>query len=153
KVVVLEQGKPVQPRRRDLALLTRGQLVQESNYCFGEGGAGTYSDGKLYTRCKDRQAVAETLGTLVEHGADPEIAIESRPHIGSNRLPQILSGLRQHLCELGVDYRFGERVSDFVISQDPAARLTGVRCASGLEVIGDAVVLAVGHSAREIYEL
>ena len=151
QVTLLEQGKQVQPRRRDLALLTRGQLVHFSNYCFGEGGAGTYSDGKLYTRCKDRLGVKETLYTLIEHGAEPDIAIESRPHIGSNRLPQILATLRQHLIELGVEYRFGECVSDFLLS--PSGQLRGVCCSSGLTVEADVVVLAVGHSARGIYEL
>lgn len=151
QVVLVEQGKPVQPRRRDLALITRGQFVPDSNYCFGEGGAGTYSDGKLYTRCKDRRAVAETLHTLVEHGAEPDITVESRPHIGSNRLPRILAALREHLIGRGVDYRFGQRVDDFIVSD--SGQLRGVRCASGLELIGDAVVLAVGHSARAIYEL
>ncbi len=151
RVTLVEQGKPVQPRRKDLALLTRGQLVVASNYCFGEGGAGTYSDGKLYTRCKDRQAVAETLAVLIEHGADADIAVESRPHIGSNRLPQILAVLRQHLIALGVEYCFEQRVEDLLLTQK--GQLAGVRCASGLEVFGDVVVLAVGHSARQIYEL
>jgi uncharacterized FAD-dependent dehydrogenase len=150
-VVLIEQGKQVQPRRRDLALLTRGHLTADSNYCFGEGGAGTYSDGKLYTRCKDRHAVHESLLTLVEHGADPDILVESRPHIGSNRLPQILAALREHLLGLGVEYQFGQCVDDFLLTS--SGRLRGVRCASGLEVTGDAVVLAVGHSARAIYEL
>ncbi len=151
QVVVLEQGKPVQPRRRDLAAITRGSLVADSNYCFGEGGAGTYSDGKLYTRSKDKSAVADVLSTLIEHGADPEIAVDSRPHIGSNRLPQVLLGLREHLCRLGVQYAFSERVQDLLLTAD--GRLAGVRCASGREELGDAVVLAVGHSARSIYEL
>jgi uncharacterized FAD-dependent dehydrogenase len=151
EVVVLEQGKQVQPRRRDLAAITRGSLVADSNYCFGEGGAGTYSDGKLYTRSKDKSAVADVLSTLIEHGADPEISVESRPHIGSNRLPQILVRLREGLGTLGVQYAFSERVEDFLRKSD--GRLAGVRCASGREEQGDAVVLAVGHSARSIYEL
>lgn len=150
-VLVLEQGKPVQPRRHDLASITRGTLVADSNYCFGEGGAGTYSDGKLYTRSKDRQAVSEVLATLVDHGADPIIGVDSRPHIGSNRLPQILVGMRQHLVSLGVEYGFSERVQDLLI--DDRGQVIGVRCASGREEVGDAVVLAVGHSAREIYAL
>ncbi len=87
---ILEQGKPVQPRRRDLALITRGELAPRSNYCFGEGGAGTYSDGKLYTRAKDRAGVAEVIADLVRFGAPAEIEAESRPHVGSNRLPQVL---------------------------------------------------------------
>ncbi|MBL9009068.1 MAG: FAD-binding protein [Myxococcales bacterium] len=150
-VVVLEQGKPVQPRRRDLAAITRGTLIADSNYCFGEGGAGTYSDGKLYTRSKDRPAVSEVLATLIEHGADPIIGVDSRPHIGSNRLPQILVGMRQHLVSLGVQYGFGERVDDLRVND--RGHVIGVRCASGREEMADAVVLAVGHSARTIYAL
>jgi len=150
-VVVLEQGKPVQPRRRDLAAITRGTLITDSNYCFGEGGAGTYSDGKLYTRSKDRPAVSEVLATLIEHGADPIIGVDSRPHIGSNRLPQVLVGMRQHLLSLGVQYGFGERVDDLRLND--RGHVIGVRCASGREEVADAVVFAVGHSARTIYAL
>jgi uncharacterized FAD-dependent dehydrogenase len=91
---IVEQGKPVQPRRHDLAQLTRGQLSPRSNYCFGEGGAGTYSDGKLYTRAKDRDGVAEVLADLVRFGAPAEVAVDSRPHVGSNRLPKVLTALR-----------------------------------------------------------
>ncbi|MBL9043035.1 MAG: FAD-dependent monooxygenase [Myxococcales bacterium] len=151
EVILLEQGQPVQPRRHDLAQLVRGALVEDSNYCFGEGGAGTFSDGKLYTRSKDRAAIGETLLTLVEHGADPRISVESRPHIGSNRLPKILLGLRADLTARGVVYHFGEKVVDLLRS--PSGKLLGVRCQSGMEVLADAVVLAVGHSARSIYEL
>ena len=149
-VTVVEQGEPVQPRRHDLAQLTRGNLVPDSNYCFGEGGAGTFSDGKLYTRSKDRAAIGETLATLIEHGADPAIGVESRPHIGSNRLPKILVALREDLQRRGVTYRFNEKVTDLVLS--PSGALRGVRCESGAELCGDAVVLAVGHSARGVYE-
>jgi hypothetical protein len=151
EVVVVEQGKMVQPRRRDLALLTRGQLVPSSNYCFGEGGAGTFSDGKLYTRSKDRTAVREVLLTLIEHGADPTIAIESRPHIGSNRLPKILTALRDALAQTGVTYVFDETVTDLLVNG--SGRLRGVACASGRELLADAVVLAMGHSARLLYEV
>lgn len=150
-VILLEQGQPVQPRRHDLALLTRGTLAPDSNYCFGEGGAGTFSDGKLYTRSKDKAAIGETLWTLCEHGADPRISVESRPHIGSNRLPKILLAMRADLTARGVVYHFGAKVVELVRS--PSGTLLGVRCESGLEVLADAVVLAVGHSARSIYEL
>jgi uncharacterized FAD-dependent dehydrogenase len=149
-VTIVEQGEQVQPRRHDLAQLTRGNLVADSNYCFGEGGAGTFSDGKLYTRSKDRAAIGETLATLIEHGADPAIGVESRPHIGSNRLPKLLVALREDLMRRGVTYRFGEKVTDLVLA--PNGELRGVRCASGAELCGDAVVLAVGHSARGVYE-
>ncbi|HMF39693.1 MAG TPA: FAD-dependent oxidoreductase, partial [Polyangia bacterium] len=110
-VTIVEQGKPVQPRRRDLALLTRGELSASSNYCFGEGGAGTYSDGKLYTRAKDREGVGEVLADLVRFGAPDDIAVDARPHVGSNRLPRVLQALRAHLSESGVDYRFETTVA------------------------------------------
>src|SRR5207245_9341971 len=103
---ILELGKPVQPRRQDLAQANRGRLNPDSNYCFGEGGAGTYSDGKLYTRSKDREGIAAVLADLARFGAPPEIEAESRPHIGSNRLPKVLTALRQHLESNGVTYRF-----------------------------------------------
>ncbi|MFO0573421.1 MAG: FAD-dependent oxidoreductase [Polyangia bacterium] len=151
EVTLCEQGQPVQPRRHGLAAITRGRLVPDSNYCFGEGGAGTFSDGKLYTRSKDREAIGETLATLIEHGADPEIGVESRPHIGSNRLPKILVAMRTELERLGVSYRWGTAVVDLILS--PSGQLRGVRTAPGEELPCDAVVLAVGHSARPVYEL
>ena len=151
EVTLCEQGQPVQPRRHGLAAITRGRLVPDSNYCFGEGGAGTFSDGKLYTRSKDREAIGETLATLIEHGADPEIGVESRPHIGSNRLPKILVAMRAELERLGVSYRWGTAVVDLILS--PSGQLRGVRTAPGEELPCDAVVLAVGHSARPVYEL
>ena len=146
---ILERGKPVQPRRHDLAQLTRGQLNPESNYCFGEGGAGTYSDGKLYTRSKDRPAVDRVLRDLVRFGAPADIAVESRPHVGSNLLPKVLTALRLHLESLGVQYRFESRA---VGLRRDRARLRAVRLAGGDEIAADAVVLAVGHSARESYD-
>jgi uncharacterized FAD-dependent dehydrogenase len=150
RVALVEMGKPVQPRRHDLAALAqRGVLDRTSNYCFGEGGAGTFSDGKLYTRVKDRAGVRSVLRTLVAHGADPAILVESRPHIGSNRLPKILIALRTDLEQRGVEYLWGEEVSGLLYD---GKRVRGVVCRSGREVIGDAVVLAVGHSARPLYE-
>jgi uncharacterized FAD-dependent dehydrogenase len=146
--LVLEQGKPVQPRRRDLALLTRGTLEPRSNYCFGEGGAGTYSDGKLYTRAKDRPAVARVIADLVSLGAPPEIAVDSRPHVGSNRLPKVLSALRARIVELGGTYRFEAEVVGVRLER---GAVRGVRLASGEEIAADVVVLAVGHSARAVY--
>lgn len=151
RVTLIELGKPVQPRRHDLAALTqRGALDPDSNYCFGEGGAGTFSDGKLYTRTKDRQAVRSVLGALVGHGADREILVESRPHVGSNRLPKILLAQRAALESRGVSYLWSDGVTDLIVAR---GRVVGVRCASGREVVGDAVVLAVGHSARRIVEM
>jgi uncharacterized FAD-dependent dehydrogenase len=147
-VTILEQGKPVQPRRRDLALLTRGRLVPASNYCFGEGGAGTYSDGKLYTRTKDRAAVAGVLDDLVVFGAPANIATDARPHIGSNRLPRVLTALRDHLTGLGVEYRFETGFAGLRVEK---RRVVAVRLEGGGEMPADIVVLAVGHSARAVY--
>jgi uncharacterized FAD-dependent dehydrogenase len=148
---VVELGKPVQPRRHDLARLARGQLTPDSNYCFGEGGAGTFSDGKLYTRTRDREGVERVLATLIRFGAPAEIAVEARPHIGSNRLPRVLMGIRAHLEQLGVRYVWSDPVVDLLLSA--AGRTSGVRLRSGQELSASAVVLAVGHSARPIYEL
>jgi hypothetical protein len=150
-VTLVEQGKPVQPRRRDLASLTqRGELDPFSNYCFGEGGAGTFSDGKLYTRTKDRLGVRSVLRALVAHGADPGILVESRPHVGSNKLPRILTAMREALEAAGVVYLFSEAVVDLLAEGD---RVRGAVTASGRELVADATVLAVGHSARPLYAL
>ncbi|HVT09567.1 MAG TPA: FAD-binding protein [Polyangia bacterium] len=145
---VIEQGKPVQPRRHDLARITRGELTPSSNYCFGEGGAGTYSDGKLYARAKDRAGVAEVLADLVRFGAPPEIEIEARPHVGSNRLPRVLDRMRAHLASLGVAYRFETSATGLRADR---GRLQAVSVEGG-EIAADVVVLAVGHSARPVYE-
>lgn len=146
---ILERGKPVQPRRRDLARINRGALDADSNYCFGEGGAGTYSDGKLYTRSKDRAGVAAVLADLVRFGAPAEIEIDARPHVGSNRLPRVLTALRAHLEQLGVGYRFETEATGLRIER---GRLRAVSLRGGGEIAADAVVLAVGHSARPVYE-
>jgi uncharacterized FAD-dependent dehydrogenase len=152
QVTIVERGKAVQPRRHDLAQLVRkGALDADSNYCFGEGGAGTFSDGKLYTRVKDREAVAEVLAILIEHGADADIAVDNRPHVGSNKLPVILQGLRAQLEGLGVDYRWSDPLVDFVAGDD--GRVRAARLRSGAELACDALVVATGHSAREVYEL
>ncbi len=145
---VIEQGKPVQPRRHDLARITRGELTPTSNYCFGEGGAGTYSDGKLYARAKDRAGVAGVLSDLVRFGAPPEIEIEARPHVGSNRLPQVLDRLRAHLAGLGVTYRFETSATGLRAERGKLQALI----VDGEEIPADVVVLAVGHSARAVYE-
>jgi uncharacterized FAD-dependent dehydrogenase len=151
-VTICELGKAVQPRRHDLAQLVRkGALDPASNYCFGEGGAGTFSDGKLYTRVKDREAVAEVLALLIEHGADDDIRVENRPHVGSNRLPIILQGMRAALEGMGVTYRWSDPLVDFVTDGD--RRISAAVLASGAELSCDALVLATGHSARAIYEL
>jgi uncharacterized FAD-dependent dehydrogenase len=146
---IVERGKPVQPRRRDLANLQRGELNPDSNYCFGEGGAGTYSDGKLYTRSKDRDGVDRVLADLVRFGAPPDIAIESRPHVGSNLLPKVLTALREQLEREGVRYRFDSEVTGV---RHERGQVRAVRLRGGDELQADAVVLAVGHSARPVYE-
>jgi hypothetical protein len=150
RVVVVDCGKPVQPRRHDIAALSqRGALDPASNYCFGEGGAGTFSDGKLYTRVKDRRAVRSVLAALARHGGPPEIEVESRPHVGSNRLPKILVAMREDLASRGVEHVWSDAVIDLLVD---GARVRGVRCASGRELVADAVLLAPGHSARALYE-
>ncbi|MFH0900344.1 MAG: NAD(P)/FAD-dependent oxidoreductase [Pseudomonadota bacterium] len=149
-VVVVEQGKPVQARCGDVAALDRGDgLDPFSNYCFGEGGAGTFSDGKLYTRARDRAEVDEVLAILVERGADPSIRVDARAHLGSNRLPTILASLRQHLESLGVEYRFADELVglETVNGQVRAACLR-----SGAVIPCDRLVLAIGHSARATYQ-
>jgi uncharacterized FAD-dependent dehydrogenase len=149
--VVLERGKPVQARRRDLAVLNREGIVDpESNYCFGEGGAGTYSDGKLYTRSHKRGPVDAVLDCLVAHGADPDIRVEARPHVGSNRLPKIVTALRETLARGGVEVVFGARATELVVA---AGRVEAVRCGDGREIAASAVVLASGHSARDVHAL
>ena len=146
---ILERGKPVQPRRHDLASVQRGRLDANSNYCFGEGGAGTYSDGKLYTRTKDRAAVDRVLADLIRFGAHGEIAIESRPHVGSNKLPKVLAALRAHLENRGVNYRFSSTLLDVVVE---CGKILAVRTSIGDEIPADIVILACGHSARDVYQ-
>lgn len=152
--VVLDRGKPVQPRRRDLRGLTRlGTVNPDSNYCFGEGGAGTYSDGKLYTRSHKRGDVRDVLQILALHHAPREILVEARPHIGSNRLPVVITAIRERLESVGVEFRFGARVVELLVRAGSERRLTGVRLADGSELEADVVVLATGHSARDVYAM
>jgi len=149
--VVLDRGKRVQPRRRDLASLNKDGVVDpESNYCFGEGGAGTYSDGKLYTRATKRGPVRTVLETLVAHGAAPEILVDARPHVGSNRLPRVVTALRETIESAGIAVRFETRVVDILKREGRAA---GVRLAGGEEIAASAVIVASGHSARDVYDL
>ncbi|HEY5961611.1 MAG TPA: FAD-dependent oxidoreductase [Polyangiaceae bacterium] len=151
--IVFDRGKTVQPRRADLvSVLRRGHVDLDSNYCFGEGGAGTYSDGKLYTRATKRGDVREVLAILAAHGAPDRILVDARPHIGSNRLPKVVSALRERLEQVGVEFRFGQRVTG--IEFEPAAgnrRVAALRLRSGETVAARAVVLATGHSARDVY--
>jgi uncharacterized FAD-dependent dehydrogenase len=149
--VILDRGKPVQARRRDLKGLTqRGVVDPDSNYCYGEGGAGTYSDGKLYTRSHKRGDVRDVIEILAVHGAPHDILVDARPHIGSNKLPKVITALRETLERAGTEVRFGARVVDLVVRD---RRAIGVRLADGGEVIGRAVVIATGHSARDVHEL
>jgi uncharacterized protein len=150
--IVVDRGKPVQPRRRDLKGLTRkGSVDADSNYCFGEGGAGTYSDGKLYTRSHKRGDVRDVLEILALHGAPAEILVDARPHIGSNKLPEVVTALRERLGAVGVQFRFGARVTG--ISRSASGRVNGVRLLGGEELEANRVVLATGHSARDIYSM
>lgn len=150
KPIVLERGKDVRNRRRDLAKINReGVVNSESNYCFGEGGAGTYSDGKLYTRSDKRGDVQKVLSVFVEHGAPPDILVDARPHIGTNKLPHIIERIRERIIEQGGEVVFGARVTDILAA---FGKVEGV-VAQGEVIRGDHVVLATGHSARDIYQL
>lgn len=153
--VIVERGKKVQPRRHDLAGMNqRGEVNAESNYCFGEGGAGTYSDGKLYTRSHKRGDVRDVLEVLALHGAPSDILTDARPHIGSNRLPKVVTGMRERLESVGVEVLFEARVVDLVTTRRAGAKLvSGVRLADGRELGADAVVVAGGHSARDLHAM
>jgi uncharacterized FAD-dependent dehydrogenase len=149
--IVIERGKTVQPRRHDLAAIQkRGEVDPDSNYCFGEGGAGTYSDGKLYTRADKRGSPRDVLETLAEAGAPDDILVDARPHIGSNKLPRVVTSMREALEKVGVRFEMGARVVRLRIANG-AAR--GVELADGRRIDGRAVVLATGHSARDVFEM
>jgi hypothetical protein len=149
--IVLERGKDVRERRRDLAAITqRGVVDPDSNYCFGEGGAGTYSDGKLYTRSGKRGDIHEILSTLVAYGASADILVDAHPHIGTNKLPGIISAMREAIRHAGGEVRFGARVSDIVV-HDGAVQ--AVRLANGDEITTTRLILATGHSARDIFAM
>ena len=149
--VIVDRGKPVQARRRDLKGLTQhGTVDPDSNYCYGEGGAGTYSDGKLYTRSHKRGDVRDVIEILALHGAPADILLDARPHIGSNKLPKVITALRERLEGVGSAIRFGARVTDLVVRE---GRAIGVRFADGDELLGRAVVVATGHSARDVHAL
>lgn len=151
KPVVLERGKDVRNRRRDLAAINKEHRVNpESNYCFGEGGAGTYSDGKLYTRSKKRGDVRRILEVLVAHGATEEILVDAHPHIGTNKLPQVVTSLRNSILAAGGEVHFDAKVTDFLVEK---GQVRGVVTADGREHTGLGVILATGHSARDIFEL
>jgi len=151
KPLIIERGKNVSERKLDIAALNRDHLVNpDSNYCFGEGGAGTFSDGKLYTRSTKRGDVNRILQIFIDHGASEDILIDAHPHIGSDKLPAIISAIRKTIIDAGGEFFFNEKVIDFTIYNDT---MTGVKTSGGAVYEGDAVILATGHSARDIYEL
>jgi len=149
--IVLERGKNVRARRRDLALLNKeGTINPDSNYCFGEGGAGTYSDGKLYTRSNKRGSIDRILNILVQFGADENILFEAHPHIGTNKLPRIITSMYDQLTASGAMILFEKKVVDFILQGN---EVNGVKTADGNLFEADAVILATGHSARDIFHL
>ncbi|HMU44325.1 MAG TPA: FAD-dependent monooxygenase [Ignavibacteriaceae bacterium] len=151
KPVIIERGKDVQSRRRDLKAIQQDHVVNpDSNYCFGEGGAGTYSDGKLYTRSTKRGDIKKILNILVQHGSSQDILVDAHPHIGSNNLPKIVQAVRDTIINCGGEVHFNSRVTDFILNNK---RIIGVVANDREEYTGDAVILATGHSARDVYYL
>jgi len=151
KPIVLERGKNVRDRRRDLVAITKDHMVNEdSNYCFGEGGAGTYSDGKLYTRSKKRGDVNRILDLLIAHGAAKNIAIDAHPHIGTNKLPKIIQAIRKTIINYGGEVIFNTKVTDILIKNKA---IDGVETQQGNIINAKKIILATGHSARDIFEL
>lgn len=151
KPVIFERGKNVRDRRRDLAAINKDKIVNpESNYCFGEGGAGTYSDGKLYTRSNKRGDIQSILETFVAHGASEEILIEAHPHIGTNKLPNIITDMRETILRNGGEIHFNSKVIDFIIQNN---HIKGVKLHNGDSFLADNLILATGHSARDIFDI
>ncbi|MFT4856382.1 MAG: putative FAD-dependent dehydrogenase [Algoriphagus sp.] len=151
KPILIERGKDVRARRRDLAAINKAHVVNpDSNYCFGEGGAGTYSDGKLYTRSKKRGDIRRIMEILVAHGATEDILVDAHPHIGTNKLPKLVADLRQSILDHGGEIHFETRVVDFILDSN---RIIGVKTQLGDIIKGEGVILATGHSARDIFEL
>jgi uncharacterized FAD-dependent dehydrogenase len=149
--IVFDRGKDVRQRRRDLRAIQQFSAVNtDSNYCFGEGGAGTYSDGKLYTRSHKRGDIEKVLQLLVEHGANPDILIDAHPHIGSNKLPQIVANIRATILQYGGEVHFESRVTDLLLHK---GRAIGVVVNGSEAYEADAVMIATGHSARDMYAL
>lgn len=151
KPIVLERGKNVQDRRRDLKAINQEHFVNEdSNYCFGEGGAGTYSDGKLYTRSLKRGDVRRIFENLVYHGATDQILIDAHPHIGTNKLPKVVQNIRETILKYGGEIHFESRVTDFIIKNN---NIEAIQLENNKEMTVDKVILATGHSARDIFYL
>lgn len=146
--IVLERGKDVESRAADMAQIARsGHVDPDSNYCFGEGGAGAYSDGKLYTRSHKRGPVEKVLSTFVRHGAQAEIMVDAHPHIGTDKLPQVIRAIRQTIVGAGGEVHFGAKVTSLLMEN---GKVEGVKTAGGAEYHGP-VILATGHSARDVY--
>lgn len=151
KPIVIERGKDVQSRRRDLRAIQQfNQVNPDSNYCYGEGGAGTYSDGKLYTRSTKRGDVGRILNIFVQHGASEDIVVDSHPHIGSNKLPGVVKSIRETIINNGGEVHFNSKMTDLIIENDV---IKGVIVNDEEELFADAIILATGHSARDIYYL
>lgn len=148
---VIERGKDVRSRRRDLAKLNKEHLVNpESNYCFGEGGAGTYSDGKLYTRSGNKKSIKNILQIFVNHGASEDILIDAHPHIGTNKLPNIITAMRETILKFGGEIHFDTKLTDFIIKDK---NIIGIEVNHKTPLYADACILATGHSARDIFYL
>jgi len=151
KPIILERGKKISDRKRDIAQLYRTEQIDpDSNYCFGEGGAGTYSDGKLYTRSSKRGNVRKILEVFVAHGGNPDILIDAHPHLGTNKLLGLITNLRETILNAGGEFYFQTKVVDFIIKNE---KMLGVIDQNGQEFLGEAIILASGHSARDIYYL
>ncbi len=149
--IILERGKDIRARRRDLANLNKDGIINpESNYCFGEGGAGTYSDGKLYTRSNKRGNIQRILDLFVRFGADETILYEAHPHIGTNKLPAIISAMREYILECGGEIHFSKKMTGW---SEYREKITEIQTADGDRLKADAVILATGHSARDIFQL
>jgi uncharacterized protein len=151
KPIIIERGKEVRDRRRDLALLSKKGIINpDSNYCFGEGGAGTYSDGKLYTRSSKRGHIDRILNLFVHFGADENILYEAHPHIGTNKLPQIITAMCTRIIDCGGEFHFNKKVIDFIIEKE---RIKSIKTNDGDSISADHFILATGHSARDIFIL
>jgi len=154
KPIVFERGKDVQARRRDLAAINKEHIVNpESNYCFGEGGAGTYSDGKLYTRSSKRGDIEYILKTFVFHGADDVILVDAHPHIGTNKLPKIIQNMRETIIKHGGEVHFNSKLVDINYKEDTLTSIIIEKDNTNVEHLCSQLILATGHSARDIYEL
>lgn len=154
KPIIIERGKDVKARRRDLATINKEQIVNpESNYCFGEGGAGTYSDGKLYTRANKRGDIQKILRTLVFHGASEEILVDAHPHIGTNKLPQLIQNMRETILKYGGEVHFNSKLINFKTDKNKITVITLLTENGEQEIPVEQLILATGHSARDIYEL